>query len=453
MHDIRKKSTPADKKTGITDNLAVCLRGIRKEYRLYDSLTEQAIDVLGISKLVFWRPIRYINFVALDAIDLEVKRGERMGIIGRNGAGKTTLLKLITGNFAPTAGHIEINGDVQALMQTGFGFHGEFTGYENIRASLIYNGLRGEKLKAALDDVVEFCELGDFLKQPIKTYSLGMRMRLQFATATAIEPDIVIVDEVLGAGDAYFNAKSSDRMMRLAESGCTLLIVSHSMQQVLQFCQRVVWLDHGRIIEDNEALPVIKAYERSMFERKHRASSANSPAKLNIHKDKRKDKKDQNIDRGVSRWTNDNSPLFIEKVRLVNREDKTCSHFEHGDPLVIDVEIQSKEEGTFPCIFLVLIFNSAGVQVTWHLSESYSLKMKKNETRSARLHFESLLLTGDSYVISAAIYESFNVLDKRKAKCYDLLSRSFFFQVGDDFSGSPAILHHPAHWQLIGHRE
>src|SRR5438270_6992922 len=254
---------------------AIILNGIAKIYRLYDSPTEQALDVFGLSRLRFWRKPRYHEKAALDDISLLVRRGERIGIIGRNGAGKTTLLKLITGNFAPTRGTVVVNGTVQALINTGLGFHPEFTGYENIRAALVYNGLAEAELDAAIDDIVDFVELDQYLHQPIKTYSLGMQSRLYFATATAIRPEILIIDEVLGAGDAYFSAKSADRMKRLTSSGATLLLVSHSMTQILQFCDEAIWIENGRVMLRDAALTVINAYEKfiSELERAKKVSS------------------------------------------------------------------------------------------------------------------------------------------------------------------------------------
>lgn len=172
------------------------------------------------------------------------------------------MLKLICGNFSPTRGRIEVNGTVQALMNIGLGFHPDYTGRDNVAASLQYNGLSRDQYQAAMEGIIEFCELGDFLDQPFKTYSLGMQARLMFATATAIRPDILIVDEVLGAGDAYFIAKSKQRVERLVQSGCTMLLVSHSMQQVLELCDEAVWLDQGRIRMRGEAFLVVKAYEQ-----------------------------------------------------------------------------------------------------------------------------------------------------------------------------------------------
>ena len=222
---------------------SVCMEGVTKIYHLYENPREQAIHSLGLDRLMFWRHRRtYREFGALKAIDLTVERGERLGIIGPNGAGKTTLLKLITGNFMPTSGRMEVEGSVQALMQLGTVFHPEFSGFENIRSALNYNGLAGDAFGAALDDVVDFVELGEFLHQPMKTYSTGMGARVQFAVATAIRPDILIVDEVMGAGDAYFTGKSSHRMKKLTSSGCTLLLVSPlhcASTSVLRTCDLV----------------------------------------------------------------------------------------------------------------------------------------------------------------------------------------------------------------------
>lgn len=211
-------------------------------------------------------------------MDLTIGRGERVGIIGRNGAGKTTLLKIIAGASEPTTGSLSVHGNVQALMQVGLGFHPEFTGRENISASLLYSGLNAEELRDAEEDVIAFCELDAYLDQPVRTYSLGMQSRLEFACATAIKPEILIVDEILGAGDAYFAVKSSMRMERLAKSGCTLLLVSHSMAQVLQFCERCIWVDNGQIRRDGTARDVVGEYEVHMSELADQLTPADAAA-------------------------------------------------------------------------------------------------------------------------------------------------------------------------------
>jgi lipopolysaccharide transport system ATP-binding protein len=243
---------------------AVVFEDVTKRYRLGGGPREQLLDAFGLSRFVAEKKQRQ-EFLALDDVTFQLEKGRRMGLIGRNGAGKTTLLKLISGNFRPSAGRVIVNGTVQALMTMGQGFHPDYTGRENIQASLHYNGLSSREVDDAFDDVVEFCELGPFLDQPFKTYSSGMQSRLMFGTATAIRPDILIIDEVLGAGDAYFLAKSKHRVDKIIANGCTLLLVSHSMQQVLELCGEAIWLDAGRVNLIGDALSVVKAYEKSLY--------------------------------------------------------------------------------------------------------------------------------------------------------------------------------------------
>jgi len=241
---------------------AIVFRQVTKRYRLGGGPKEQLLEAIGLRRRA-GNSLR--EFVALDDVSFELGRGQRLGLIGRNGAGKTTLLKLISGNYRPSSGEIQVNGSVQALMTMGQGFHPDYSGRDNIRASLHYNGLSSREVREAFDDVVDFCELGPFLDEPFKTYSSGMQSRLMFATATAIKPDVLIIDEVLGAGDAYFLAKSKQRVERIVSGGCTLLLVSHAMSQVLELCENAIWLEGGRIRETGSAFAVVKSYEEAMY--------------------------------------------------------------------------------------------------------------------------------------------------------------------------------------------
>ena len=246
------------------DPLAIKLENVSKVYRLYGSQRAQLLDVIGLTRLGFGSSAATKEFVALKDITLDVPRGKRIGIVGRNGAGKTTLLKLICGNFAPTSGTISVKGRVQALLSMGVGFHPDHTGRENVHASLQYNGLARSEYQAAMAEIIDFCELGQFIDQPFKTYSLGMQGRLMFAAATAIKPEILIIDEVLGAGDAYFVAKSKQRVDQLVNSGCTMLLVSHGMSTILELCEDAVWLDSGNVRMQGDAFRVVKAFEEEM---------------------------------------------------------------------------------------------------------------------------------------------------------------------------------------------
>lgn len=245
----------------MSDEIVISLQNVGKMYKLYANRFDIALDATGLMCLFPWRRGKAREFWALRNINLEVRKGERLGIIGRNGAGKSTLLKLLVGNLAPTVGRISVNGTVQALLTSGSGFHPEFTGYENVRSSLVYQGLNPDQIEEAVRDIAEFTELGDFLSQPFKLYSAGMQARLTFATATVLKPDVLIVDEILGAGDAYFFGKSIERMKSLVMSGATVLIVSHSLDQILRFCEKAVWVDRGKIVFYGAPIDTISAYE------------------------------------------------------------------------------------------------------------------------------------------------------------------------------------------------
>jgi lipopolysaccharide transport system ATP-binding protein len=261
--------------------LALSLRGVGKMYKRFDSKRDNVLDALSLARLRPWRKVAYHEFWALRGIDLELRHGERVGVIGRNGAGKSTLLKLVTGNLAVTEGSIEVGGTIQALLDAGGGLHPEFTGYENIRASLTYQGLGAEKIAEAEGDIADFTELGDFLDQPFKTYSLGMQTRLAFAISTAISPDILIIDEILGAGDAYFFGKSIARMRGLVDSGASVVIVSHALDQIQRFCAETIWLERGRIVQRGPTVSVLREYERfirSLEDRRLRRKSERATA-------------------------------------------------------------------------------------------------------------------------------------------------------------------------------
>ncbi len=235
------------------------LLNISKSYPLYGSPLRQMLGYLGIG----FRDVHYKQ--AVDGISLAIKHGEKVGVVGHNGSGKTTLLRLITGFTRPSSGKITVRGSIQALMQRGYGFNDALSGIENIRNALVYNGLPPELLAAAEADIVDFVELGDFLYHPVKTYSLGMRARLEFAAATAIHPDVLVIDEVLGAGDGYFVNKCARRMRQLVQA-TTLLLVSHSLDHIREYCDRVIWIDGGRLREDGPVDRVLANYRHHMNE-------------------------------------------------------------------------------------------------------------------------------------------------------------------------------------------
>lgn len=207
--------------------------------------------------------IKYEEFWALKNVSFEVERGEVVGIIGHNGAGKSTLLKVISGILKPTGGSLEVHGNVVPMLELGSGFDHDLTGRENIFLNGSILGYSEKYLKEKYEQIVEFSELGKFIDVPIRNYSSGMLMRLAFSIATVVQPEILIVDEILAVGDATFQEKSKTRMLELMSGGTTVLFVSHSLEQIREMCDRVIWLEHGQIKAIGATKEICDAYEAS----------------------------------------------------------------------------------------------------------------------------------------------------------------------------------------------
>lgn len=242
--------------------IAIKIEGVTKSFRRFRHPGWRALDAFGVSV----PRSRYDIFDALRGIDIEVRQGERTALIGRNGAGKSTLLRLISGQMQPDSGRVQVTGNIQALMELGTGFHPDFTGIENIHAALALQGLRGSSLRTQVEEIIDFTELEGFIERPVREYSAGMYARLAFAVATTIKPEILIVDEILGAGDAYFVGKSIQRMKALTENGATVLFVSHDMSSVQLLCERAIWIDRGMVRKEGPILQVSKAYMAAVRE-------------------------------------------------------------------------------------------------------------------------------------------------------------------------------------------
>jgi ABC-type polysaccharide/polyol phosphate transport system ATPase subunit len=232
----------------------ISTRDLSKTYRVYARPVDRLVE--GLLR----RP-RHTPFHALRGISFEVPRGEGLGIIGENGAGKSTLLKILAGITAPTAGEMRRQGSVASILELGSAFHGELTGRQNIVLNAAMFGLDRQQVVDHTPNIIEFSELGRFIDQPIKTYSTGMVMRLGFAIATQVDPDVLLIDEALSVGDGYFQRKCMERLGRYVEEGGTLLICSHAMYYISAFCKRALWLRDGLIEELGPTQQVVPRYE------------------------------------------------------------------------------------------------------------------------------------------------------------------------------------------------
>ena len=242
------------------DKPTIKITHLTKKYKLYKSQKDRLLEIMLPNQE------RHTTKTVIDDMNLEIKKGEILGILGKNGAGKSTLLKMITGVLTPTHGDIEVNGTISSLLELGTAFNGELTGYENIFLHGQINGLTNEQIQSKVDDIINFADIGDFINQPVKTYSSGMFARLAFSTSIHIDPEILLVDEVLSVGDLRFQEKSIEKMKQMVKSGCTVLFVTNSLMEVRQFCTRAIWLENGKIKMDGGIREVTEEYERYMKE-------------------------------------------------------------------------------------------------------------------------------------------------------------------------------------------
>jgi ABC-type polysaccharide/polyol phosphate transport system ATPase subunit len=232
---------------------AVKVENIAKVYKLYDKPLNR------LKELILRRPF-HKEFTALHDISFTLMKGETLGIIGYNGAGKSTLLKILAKTRTPTRGHFEVKGLVSSLLELGSGFHPEFTGFENIFFYSSLLGIESSIMKKKIQEVIDFSELGDFINYPIKTYSTGMHVRLAFSVATAVDPDILVIDEALSVGDQYFQKKCLERMENLKKRNITIIFCSHDTYQVSMFCEKTLWLHQGKIKMLGKSDEIVKQY-------------------------------------------------------------------------------------------------------------------------------------------------------------------------------------------------
>jgi len=310
-------------------NVAIKINNVSKKYHIYDAPIDR------IKQKIFSRGKKYYKeFKALDDISFEVKKGETVGIIGRNGAGKSTLLQMICGTLMPTQGDIEIAGRVTALLELGAGFNPEFTGRENVYLNATLLGLTKHEIDEKYDRILEFADIGEFINQPVKTYSSGMYVRLAFSIQANLEPDVFIVDEALAVGDAYFVQRCMHRFNELKKNGTTILLVTHDANAVKKHCERAIWIDEGSMRMEGESSDVVDLYIADLFKRDiiksdNDRNKATSDATENIEK---YETRIPNIDRrlgdqsccilGVALYNSDN-----KEVNVINVESEVTLSF------------------------------------------------------------------------------------------------------------------------------
>jgi len=371
----------------MADEFAISLENISKTYRLWGRGSQFATLKSALLK----RDLKLTpeqSVPALKDVSFSVDRGEAFGVIGRNGSGKSTLLKLVSGILKPSSGKIAVNGRIAALIELGAGFHPEITGRENVYINGIMLGLTRRDIDERFDRIVEFAGIGEFLDQPVKTYSSGMYVRLGFAVAVHVDPDILLIDEVLSVGDEEFSARCIAKIQEMKFRGVTLMFVTHQLDQVRTLCDRAVWLDHGMVEAIGDPMRVVDSYLQEV-----------SGAPVTAPVEEAPEKKDASEE---ERWGS--GEVLLKHVALTDHHGRELVAIGAGTPVTIDidVEVRAPQEDF---VFGLGIYHADGscVYGTNTDVEGYAPQLLDANAR-IRFVVSSLDLVAGTYRIDAAVH-------------------------------------------------
>lgn len=346
----------------------ISLKNVHKAYPLYTGATT------GLRGL--WRSLsghRPQTQPVLQDINLEVQRGSSLGIIGENGAGKSTLLKLISGVLTPTAGEVQVNGRISALLELGGSFHPDYTGYENIELAAALQGMSRQEIRRHLQQIIEFADIGEHIQQPLKQYSSGMITRLGFAIATAIKPDLLITDEVLAVGDESFQKKCIQWMQAYLNEGGTLLLCAHGMFHIQTLCQQCAWIKNGRIAQYGDSFAVTQAY---LAYHQSKQNSANTPDKTSQPS---------------------SAHYLVKRVYLQDAQGQMIDQLPMLAALTVSGELYSPDQRAPVVTFGIVRVDGTAVYGSYSNTQPDTVWMLNEHHFAFRLHFASLALLPGQY--------------------------------------------------------
>ncbi len=417
--------------------LVIQARDLWKVYRYYPSRTDRLKEWACLGLKQYGVPVP-----ALQGVSLEVAAGEAVGVIGKNGAGKSTLLRVLSGISIPTSGFVSVHGRLGTMIELGAQFHPDYTGYQNLEISGVLLGLSRREISNRIRAAVDFAELNDHIDQPIRTYSSGMQARLAFAASTMIKPDVLLVDEVLAVGDQYFVGKCVRYIQEFHKSGRTLVLVSHDLTLLRSLCQRVLWVDRGRLIADGPASDVCQAYLRSVQEE-------TSQKLLAVYRDLWKARSQMKWELAGSEFA---PPQVWGQVQIIGvtlcdagGQCKAC--FFTGETLVIRIAYRSQIRYKSPNVS-VAIERIDGLLMTCHSSKDSGIETGQMEPGEGwfELVFDALLLGPGDYWINVAI-----TLDEALAfgdTNFDRVERARSFSVMAASRPYPVVMEHPVRWSM-----
>jgi len=401
-------------------DIAVKVENLSKIYKLYKKPIDRMKETFSLSRKIYHK-----DYFALNNLSFEVKRGEVIGIIGTNGSGKSTLLKIITGVLSPNDGTVEVNGKISALLELGAGFNPEYTGIENIYLNATMMGFSNEEIKDKINPILDFADIGEFVYQPVKTYSSGMFVRLAFAVAINIDPDILIIDEALAVGDSKFQSKCFEKFNEFKKSGKTILLVTHDIGSVKRFCDRVVWLENGYEKGIGNAKEMASKYLADMYSEGdsiRKADEGIKKAEINY----------KNTDfKPISRWGSN-----VGLIKYVSLNDKYLIDgidIEFREKCKIDAIIEIKEEikKKQNLFFSISIKDLKGQDIVFMTTDKYILNQAEGDTFKISFEFLNTLTPG-KYFITICV-EDRDDYDFLKGPSYlDYIDGAIYFEVKSD---------------------
>lgn len=386
------------------ENHIVLLRDISKSYRIYRSSLERFKEALHPLKKKY-----YTEFFALNSINIDIPAGQSVGIIGFNGSGKSTLLKVICGILQPTKGALLIKGRISALLELGFSFNPEFTGRQNVYFTGSIFGYSKSEIEERYLEIIEFADIGDFLDQPVKTYSSGMLVRLAFAVAINVSPDILILDEALAVGDIRFQQKCVKKIKELQKK-CTVIMVSHDLNALITLCERIIWLHNGRIMEDGQPKKVIQKYTQAVYEGVEEGTGHKSG-------EEQPEVEEESCE-AMPAGTPDKKKSFsfgtdtesIRSYRLISTDRGETNAVWGGEKVVLEVSVRARQEVKKPILGFE-VRNRLGIEVfgfntMFHERELSGLD--QGDKVKIAFRFKWPHLAPDIYTINLAFAEEVN---------------------------------------------
>lgn len=385
---------------------------VSKKFRLYRERNQHLkSSVLGGGRA------KYEDFWAVNDVSFEVSRGQTLGIVGNNGSGKSTLLKCLAKILVPEKGSIEVRGSMSALLELGAGFHPELSGRENIYLNGSILGLSRREIDSRFDEIVEFAELERFIDMPIKNYSSGMYARLGFAVAVNVDPDVLIIDEVLSVGDAAFQRKSGERMADFKRAGKTVILVSHGLATVRVLCDTVAWLDAGRLVEIGPSGEVLDRYTGYSYE-----------------------EREVTVDEALTHDRNGSGEARVSKVELLGPNGQPTLLHRCGDPITIRMWFEAFEPVPQP-VFGFGVYTKEGSHVFGLNTLTRPLFIESIEG-SGYVDFVAPVLT-----LNEGTYDiTVDIVDNLLVHTYDHVNAMVRFDVRNDGHPEPGVLRHPGEW-------